>query len=111
MGQYPNALIIRTGFKKDGPWEYSKAFVDQWTCADFASERAPDVVKASLMTELTGVIHISGKRKTIYDLATRVSPGVGKMSINDALIKLPRDVSLDSTKWKKISSKLNLVKE
>src|SRR3989344_3290525 len=39
--QYPHALVIRTSFKPDGPWPYPKAFVDQWTSADYASERAP----------------------------------------------------------------------
>src|SRR3989338_3709519 len=76
--QYPNTLIIRTGFKKDGPWEYPKAFVDQWTCADFASERAPDIVRAALMEKLVEVIHISGEKKTVYDLARKTSPDVGK---------------------------------
>src|SRR3989344_1612075 len=66
--QYPSTLTMRTGFKKDGPWEYPKAFVDQWTCADFASERAPDIVKAALMEKLIGIIHLSGEKKTIYDL-------------------------------------------
>lgn len=103
--QYDNTLIIRTGFKKDGPWQYKNAFADQWTCADFASERAPTIIKAVLMTKLTGVIHISGRRKTIYELAKRVSPNVGKMSINNVPVKLPRDTSLDSSLWKKISSK------
>src|SRR3989344_6428342 len=65
VGQYSNTLIVRTGFKKDGFWEHKKAFIDQWTCADFASERAPDIVRAALMTKLMGVIHISGKRKTV----------------------------------------------
>jgi len=110
VNQYPKTLTIRTAFKKDGPWPYAKAFTDQWMSADFASERAPDIVKASLMTSLTGIIHISGKRKTIYDLARKASPSVGKMSINDLTVRLPRDTSLDSSLWKKIS-KSKIVKK
>lgn len=110
VGQYPNTLIIRTGFKKDGPWEYPKAFVDQWTCADFASQRMPDIIKAALMTDLTGVIHISGKKKTIYDLAKKVSPNIKPMSIKDVSVPLPPNIFLNSSKWKKISSKSNRVK-
>ena len=102
IGQYPNTLIIRTGLKKDGSWPYNKAFVDQWLCSDFASERAPDVVRAALMNELVGLIHISGERKSVYELARKVSPEVGEMSINDVNVKLPKDVSLDSSLWKKI---------
>ncbi len=111
VSQYPNTLIIRTGFKKDGLWEYPKAFTDQWTCADFASERAPDIVKAALMTDLTGVIHISGKKKTIYDLAKRASPDVKPMSIKDVPVKLPQYIYLNSSKWKKILSKSNRAKK
>ena len=111
VGQYPNTLIIRTAFKKDGPWPYEKTFIDQWMSADFASERAPEIVQASLMEDLKGVLHISGDRKTIYDLAKKVSPNVGKMSINDLTVKLPRDTSLDSSKWKKIKSKSNRAKK
>ncbi len=103
VGQYLRTLAIRTAFKKDGPWEYPKAFIDQWMSADFASERAPDIVKASLMENLTGIIHISGERKTIYDLARKVSPDVGKISIKDVPVSLPKDTSLDSSLWKRLS--------
>lgn len=102
--QYQNTLVIRTAFKKDGPWPYPRAFVDQWMGVDFASERAPDIVKAALMENLTGLIHISGERKTIYQLAKKVSPQVGKISIKEAPVKLPRDTSLNSDLWKKILS-------
>ncbi len=100
--QYPNTLIIRTAFKPDGPWPYKAAFTDQWMSVDFVSERAPDILRASLMTDLTGLIHISGERKTIYDLAVKVSPMVKKMSIKDVPVMLPKDTSLDSSLWKKI---------
>lgn len=102
--QYPNTLIIRTMFKPDGPWQYEKAFVDQITTAEFVSDIAPDIVKACLMQDLTGIIHISGAKKTIYELAKKVSPNVGKISIKDAGVRLPRDVSLNNSLWKKINS-------
>lgn len=102
--QYNQTLVIRTAFKQDGPWPYEAAFVDQWMSADFASERAPDILRASLMTDLIGLIHISGERKSIYDLAIKVSPDVKKMSINDVPVILPKDTSLDSSHWKKICS-------
>ncbi|KKP78001.1 MAG: dTDP-4-rhamnose reductase-related protein [Candidatus Moranbacteria bacterium GW2011_GWF2_35_39] len=102
VNQYPNTLIIRTGFKKDGEWEYPKAFIDQWTCADYASERAPDIVKASIMKDLTGIIHISGSKKSIYELARRRAPTVGQMSIKDVAVKLPGKIYLNSDKWTKL---------
>ncbi len=109
--QYDNTLVIRTGFKKDGPWQYKNAFADQWTCADFASERAPDIIRASCMIDLRGTIHISGKKKTIYDLAKKVSPNIGKIYIRDAKVKLPRLIYLNSSLWKKILSKLRTAKK
>lgn len=110
VGQYQNTLIIRTSFKQDGPWRYPKAFIDQWTSADFARERAPDIVKAALLMNLKGIIHIAGRRKNIYDLARRASPDVGQMSIEDVKVKLPRDISLDTSLWKRIL-KSNRVKK
>lgn len=110
VSQHDNTLIIRTGFKPDGPWRYPKAFVDQFLCSDFASERAPDIVKASLMMNLKGVIHISGRKKSVYELAKRVSPGVGKMSIKDIPIKLPQYITLNSSLWRKISKKSRVKK-
>lgn len=104
VAQYPNTLIIRTSFKPDGPWEYPAAFTDQWTSADFASERAPQIVQAALMADLLGVIHIGGERKTVYDLAVRSTPTVGKRSISDVSVKLPKDTSLDSSLWRSRSS-------
>jgi dTDP-4-dehydrorhamnose reductase len=102
--QYLNTLIIRTAFKQDGPWEYEKAFIDQWMSADFASERAPDIISAALMEDLKGVIHISGERKTVYDLARKATPTVGKISISDVPVTLPKDTSLDSSLWNELKS-------
>jgi dTDP-4-dehydrorhamnose reductase len=109
--QYPSTLIIRTAFKKDGPWPYERAFTDQWVSHEFVSAIAPQIARAVTMTELIGVIHIAGERKSIYELAKRVSPNVGKMSIKNAGVKLPKDTSLNISKWKKILSRSNRVKK
>ena len=111
IGQYPNTLIIRTAFKSDGPWPYERAFTDQWSSHDFVSRLAPDIMRAALMESLTGVIHIAGARTSMYDLARQVSPGVGKMKREEADVPLPRDISLDTSLWKTISSKSNRAKK
>jgi dTDP-4-dehydrorhamnose reductase len=103
--QYQNTLIIRTAFKPDGPWAYPKAFVDQWASHDFVSKIAPDIARAATMMSLIGVIHIAGEKKTIYDLAKQVSPDVGKIRIKDVDVRIPKDTSLNTSKWKKILSK------
>lgn len=102
--QYPNTLIIRTSFKPDGPWPYPAAFTDQWTSADLASERAPQIVQAALIPDLLGVVHIGGERKTVYALAARSTPTVGKRSIAELDLKLPKDTSLDTSLWRSRSS-------
>lgn len=108
--QYPDTLIIRTAFKQNGPWLYASAFVDQWGSHDFVGAVAPQLVRAALMDDLRGVIHIAGKRTTMYDLARRVSPSVGKISVQDAKVPLPRDASLNISKWNKILSRLSPAK-
>lgn len=102
--QYPKTLIIRTTFKPNGQWPYPKAFTDLWTSADYVSQIAPQIVAAALMTNLLGIVHIAGSRKTIYQLARQQTPAVGKMSINDVATKLPPDVSLDCSKWHSINN-------
>jgi dTDP-4-dehydrorhamnose reductase len=100
--KYPNTLIIRTAFKPDGPWPYSRAFVDQYSSHEFVSVIAPQILQAALMDDLTGVIHIAGNRKRIYDLAKIVSPEVGQMHRSDVAVRIPKDTSLNIDKWKKI---------
>ena len=66
---------------------------------------------AALMTELEGVIHIAGERKSIHELARRASPKVGTTSLAGAGVHLPKDTSLDSTKWKTILRRQNPVRK
>lgn len=109
--QYPRTLIIRTAFKPDGPWRYPTAFTDQFTSHEFVSIIAPDIISAVLMEDLEGVVHIAGERKSIYELAKRVSPEVGAMSLGDVKTKLPRDTSLNCSKWKTILSQSSPAKK
>lgn len=106
--QHEPHLIIRTMFKKDGPWPFEKAFVDQWSTAEFASVLAPELVLASLYRELTGILHISGTKRSIYELAKMASPDVGKCSIDELPVKLPRDVSLENSLWEKMKKTLRM---
>lgn len=106
--QYPRTLTIRTAFKADGPWQSDRAFVDQWVSHEFVSVLASDITRAILMTDLTGIIHIAGPRKRMYDLARVASPSVKKAYRRNAVIPIPRDTSLNTDLWKKISSKSNL---
>ncbi len=100
---HERSLIIRAPFRPDPPWRYAKAFTDQWTSCRFVSQVAPDIVRAALMPELTGIIHIGGPRRSVYDLAREASPEVGQLTRADFPgLRLPRDTSLDSSKWHSI---------
>lgn len=97
--QYPNTLIIRAGIRQDGPWRFPKAFTDQWTSDRFISEAAPDIVAAALSHEV-GIIHIGGERRSVYEMARSVSD-VGEMTRDQFPgLKIPRDTSLNSNKWR-----------
>ena len=100
---HPWSLIIRAPFRADPPWPFERAIVDQWTSCRFASEVAPDIIRAALMLDLTGVIHIGGPRRSIYEMARDASPEVGQITRAEIEaetgLRLPRDTSLDSSKW------------
>ena len=97
--QYPDTLILRAPFRGNPPWPYKRAFMDQWTSCDFVSVRAPQIVQAAL-GETTGILHIGGSRRSIFDLALSATPNVGQMKRGDIEgLVLPKDVSLDSRKW------------
>lgn len=91
---YDKSLIIRTSF---GPnvFPYEKAFVDQWTSRESASVIAEKISKL-VDKNITGVIHIGGKRKTVFEYAKSLDPSkdIGELSIKDVSFKVPVDTSL-----------------
>lgn len=105
VSQYPNTLILRAPFRADPPWRYPRAFDDQWTSCDFVSERAPQIIEAAL-SDWTGILHIGGRRRSIYNMAREVSLGVLPISRKTAAVNLPEDTSLDSSKWHSLRSQL-----
>ena len=77
---YDNSLIIRTSFG-DTVFPYEKAFVDQWTSRLRVDVLAKKLVKL-LESDLTGTIHVGGKRQTVMDYAKSISPdkAIGNLS-------------------------------
>jgi dTDP-4-dehydrorhamnose reductase len=99
VDQYPNTLVVRAPFRKDGAWAYPVAPTDQWTSAASVSEVAPLVVAAA-SSGLTGVIHITAApRRSIYEIARSMSPSVRPVTRADITARLPRDTSLDASRW------------
>lgn len=96
---YDNSLIIRTTFGPD-VFPYEAAFTDQWTSRESVtvmSKKIADLIKK----DVKGVFHVGGKRKTVYDFAKALDPSkeIGKRSIKELDVVLPKDTSLDTVKY------------
>jgi dTDP-4-dehydrorhamnose reductase len=96
---YDNSLIIRTSFG-DTIFPYEKAFVDQWTSRLRVDVLAKKLVKL-LEGDLTGTVHVGGRRQTVLDYAKSVSPdkAIGSLSLKDVTFVAPRDTSLDTSRY------------
>lgn len=95
----PNALIVRTSFCDGSAWKFPTAFVDQWTSRDVVDRIALELLAAA-RSPLTGLLHIGTERRSQFELAQRIDPSVRPLSLADVDLVLPRDVSLDSTRWR-----------
>jgi dTDP-4-dehydrorhamnose reductase len=99
---YDKTLIVRTTF---GPsvFTYDKAFVDQWTSRESVSIIARKIAKL-VDSDITGVIHVGGKRRTVYEYARSLdeSREIGKLSINDVNFAVPVDTSLNCEKYNEL---------
>jgi dTDP-4-dehydrorhamnose reductase len=100
---YGKSLIIRTTF---GPnvFPYEKAFVDQWTSRESVSVVAKMIEKL-IDKDITGTIHVGGKRKTVLEFARSLDPGkeIGEMSIKDVSFTVPVDTSLDCGRYNELT--------
>jgi len=96
---YDRSLIVRTTF---GPnvFPYEKAFVDQWTSRESVREVARKLVRL-FDGDLTGVIHVGGGRRTVYEYARSLdaSKPIGELSIHDVSFPVPVDTSLDCRRY------------
>lgn len=102
---YDNSLIVRLSFSKmDFP--YDKAFVDQWT-SKVTVDKIAGGLKKLIFSDLTGVIHLGGKRKCAFDFAQSIS---SKTLIEASRFSIdpppPGDVSLNVNKFNSIFNPL-----
>jgi dTDP-4-dehydrorhamnose reductase len=98
---YANSLIIRTSFGEN-EFPYEKAFVDQWTSRLPVREVAERIVEV-LESGVSGVIHVGGERRTVFDYAKAISPGkpIGKLSLVEVSFVAPKDTSLDTARFRR----------
>jgi dTDP-4-dehydrorhamnose reductase len=96
---YDNALIVRTSFGPD-EFPYPKAFADQWTSRQSVTDAARDILRAA-ESNLTGVLHVGGPRRTVLEYARSLNPGlqIEPLSVKDAPFAVPTDTSLDTTRF------------
>ena len=102
---YDKSLIVRTTFGPD-VFPYEKAFVDQWTSRESVSVIARKISKL-IDTDVLGVMHVCGKRKTVFEFAKRLDPSkeIGELSVNDVNFVVPRDTSLNCERYNELIGK------
>ena len=95
-------LIVRTNFVAREPWPHARAFVDRFGTYLFADDVAGAIAEV-VHAGLTGVVHIAGdERLSMYSLARITTPDVLPMTLAEYQgPPLTRDMTLDSTRWKK----------
>lgn len=98
-----NSLIIRTSFGKE-KFEYIHAFIDKWTSKDYVDVIAPMVLEAS-KSNLTGILNIGTKRKTMYDYASQRNQ-VEPMWVEESGVNTPKDSSLNLSRWERFKKSI-----
>lgn len=93
-------LIIRTSFRAR-EWPHPKAFTDLFTSQDYIDVLAPHIALAVCKARVIphDTMHIAGKRRSSFELARERAPQVEPAFRADASVKLPADVSLDTSRW------------
>ena len=97
-------VIIRLSFGPD-EFPYKAAFTDQFTSREPASIIA-EKVKNIVLSDYQGIIHIGGKRKSVYEYALSLgAENIDQISIKDMSVKMPTDTSLDCTLYDSLFNK------
>ncbi len=94
-------LIIRTSFFPKDNFPYKAAFVDQYTCRMCVEELAPEIILA-IRKKINGVLHIAGPRDTLFNIVKKFNPKIKMIDRKETGLNLPKDLSLNIEKWKKI---------
>jgi dTDP-4-dehydrorhamnose reductase len=96
---YDRSLIVRTSF---GPNEfpYPKALVDQFTSRESVRVIAGKLARV-IESNLTGVIHLGGPRRSVYEYATSLDPmrAIGRVTLAELGFAAPPDTSLDCSRY------------
>lgn len=96
-----SSLIIRTSFTPSDSFPYSKVFTDQYTCRMKANDLAKEIIFA-VNHNLEGIINIAGEKDNLYNIVKKINPNIEKITRSETGLNLPEDISLNTTKWKRI---------
>ena len=100
-----NYLIIRTSFFSKKKWKYKEAFIDQYTSRIQIEELISKINKI-IFTKFSGLIHIAGKRQSLYNIARKIDKKTKPISLKDHKdLNIPEDISLNINKWNKLLKK------
>ncbi len=90
----PQHLIVRLSFYTD-VFPYPAAFVDQYTTRVTVTEAAEKIYDL-IQKDCTGVYHICGKKRSVYDYAVSTNGGneINPISLADDSLVRPVDASL-----------------
>lgn len=100
-------LVVRTSFRPRA-WPYETAFTDVFTSQDYVDVIAPDValVARRALDVPVATLHVATERKSVFELARRRKPDVRPGTRASAGVRLPFDVSLDTTRWRALKASM-----
>lgn len=102
-----DSLIVRASF---GPeiFPYDKAVVDQWTSREPVGIIAKKIVQLLDFSDLKGVIHLGGRRQTVYEYARPLAKGreLGELRRAEMGVEVPRDTSLSTAKYAELTKEI-----
>ncbi len=105
------SLIIRT-LLKPRPFEHPAACIDQYTSGDYVDIIAKEIMIAinfwnKKKDDYSGydIINVGTGRKSTFDLAKQTRDVI-PITIESVGVRLPKDTSLDLTKWTKLKENL-----
>ena len=111
-------IVVRTSFKPE-KWQYPSAFDDIFTSAEYIPIIAKEFllllgyydelcVSYAWFRQQENIFHIgSPVKRSVYELAKIKNPNVLPMKSASMGYKMPKDVSLDTSKWQEFKNYVN----
>lgn len=106
LGEYEAIALggkVVRGMFKPRPYRHKEVFTDQYTSGDYADVMAKELMLVIKNYDLLPpIIHIGFERKSTFELAKQTIEPVPISIDSIKNIRLPKDTSLNTTKWKEL---------